>query len=85
MSNDNDSRQAGTSGPPIKLILLLLLVIALAVFFFQNTHKAKVNFLWLDGQWPVWSVIGISAVVGALIARLAGWLWARAQARKYAD
>jgi uncharacterized integral membrane protein len=76
------SVEAGTSGPPLKLIALLLLVAGLAVFFFQNGSRAPVQFLWLDGNWPVWTVIGISVVVGVLLDRLASWQWRRARRRK---
>lgn len=79
VSNANDSAQAGTSGPPLKLIALLLLVVALAVFIFQNTHRTHIEFLWIDASWPVWVVIGVSAVVGALLAKLIGFLFARAR------
>ena len=77
--------ESGTSGPPLKLIALLLLVIGLAVFFFQNAEDAPVEFLWLDGNWPVWTVIGISVAVGILLDRLFTWQWRRARRRKQGD
>lgn len=73
------SAAAGRSGPPIKLIAFLLLTIALAIFFFQNGKDAPVKFLWMDANWPMWAVIGISVVVGVILDRLAGWLWNRAR------
>ena len=84
MSNDIEET-AGASergGPPIKLIALLLVVVALAIFFFQNDSDAPVSFLWLDGQWPVWLVIGVSVVAGVIIDRLGTWQWRRARRRK---
>ena len=74
--------EGGTGGPPIKLILLLLVVIGLATFFFQNGERAPVEFLWLDGNWPMWTVIGISVVVGIVLDRLGSWQWRRARRRK---
>ena len=74
--------ESGTEGPPFKLIALLLLVAAIAVFFFQNGTRAHVQFLWLDGNWPIWSVIGISLVAGIVIDRLFVWQWRRARRRK---
>jgi uncharacterized integral membrane protein len=77
--------QSGTSSPPLKLIMLLLVVIALAIFFFQNGQGAAVDFLWLDGTWPVWTVIGISVVAGIVLDRLFTWQWRRARKRKQSD
>lgn len=71
--------ESGTSGPPIKLILFLLLAVGLAIFFFQNTHDANVEFLWMDANWPVWAIIGVSVVVGMLLAWLFRMLWYRAR------
>ncbi len=71
--------QDGRSGPSLKLVLLLIVVAAVAVFFFQNFQEADVEFLWFEGQWPVWVVIGISLLAGIVIDRLASWLWRRAR------
>ena len=72
----------GRSGPSIKLIALLLVVVALTIFFFQNGNDAPVSFLWLDGTWPMWLVIGISVIAGIVIDRLGTWQWRRARRRK---
>ena len=72
---------AGTEGPPWKLLALLVVVVALAIFFFQNGERAPVQFLWLDGDWPIWLVIGISVVVGIILDRLGTWQWRRARRR----
>jgi len=78
---EDTSAASGSSGPPIKLIALLLVVVALAIFFFQNDRDAPVSFLWLDGQWPVWLVIGVSVVIGVVLDRLGTWQWRRARRR----
>ena len=75
------SAESGTSGPPWKLLALLLVVAGLATFVFQNGQTSDVNFLWLDGSWPQWTVIGISVVVGIVLDRLATWQWRRARNR----
>ena len=56
--------------------------IALAVFFFQNGEDASVDFLWFDGQWPLWAVIGISVLIGIVLDRLVTWQWRRARRHK---
>ena len=81
MTETNTNVEAGSyrEGPPWKLILLLLVIVALAIFFFQNGDDAPVEFLWIDGNWPVWLVIAISVVAGVVIDRLATWQWRRAR------
>lgn len=74
--------ESGRRGPSIKLIALLLVVVALAIFFFQNGGDAPVSFLWLDAEWPVWLVIGVSVVAGIVLDRLGSWQWRRAGRRK---
>ena len=85
-SVDHDhTAESGSSAPPIKLVLLLLVVVALAIFFFQNTKDAPVSFLWMDGTWPIWLVIGISVVAGIVLDRLFTWQWRRARRRKQSE
>jgi uncharacterized integral membrane protein len=74
--------QAGSNGPPFKLIALLIVVVLLAIFVFQNGQKASIDFLWIDGRWPVWIVIAISVVTGIVLDRLFTWQWRRARRRK---
>ncbi len=80
---DQDAR-AGSDGPPFKLIALLVVVLMLAIFVFQNGQRASIDFLWIDGDWPVWTVIGISVIAGIVIDRLFTWQWRRARRRKQA-
>ncbi len=74
--------ESGTNGPPLKLIALLLVIIGLAIFFFQNGEDAPVEFLWLDANWPVWTVIGISVLIGIALDRLFSWQWRRARRKQ---
>jgi uncharacterized integral membrane protein len=90
MSMDRDDRysrdeaytRADYGRPPWKLIALLVLVILLAFFFFQNGDDAPVSFLWFDGAWPLWAVIGISVLVGVALDRLIAWQWRRTRQRR---
>jgi uncharacterized integral membrane protein len=74
--------ESGLRAPSFKLIALLLVVVGLAIFFFQNGQDANVEFLWTDGQWPVWTVIGVSVLAGAALDRLLSWQLRRAKRRK---
>jgi uncharacterized integral membrane protein len=83
MNDDQfEAPQVTDEGPPWKLIATLVLVGLLAIFFFQNGNKAQVDFLWLDGEWPIWAVIGISVLIGVALDRLISWQWRRARRRK---
>jgi uncharacterized integral membrane protein len=42
-------------------------VAALAAFVFQNTDDVPVSFLFWEFTWPVWLLIVVSAVFGAII------------------
>ncbi len=80
-SATDTSVESGSSGPPWKLLALLVVVVGLAAFFLQNGQDSDVNFLWMNGSWPQWTVIGISVVVGVVLDRLATWQWRRARSR----
>ena len=40
---------------------------ALVIFMFQNTEDVRVKFLVWDFTWPVWLLVLVSALVGALV------------------
>ncbi len=73
----------GRNLPSVKLIALLVVAVAIVVFFFQNTDSAEVQFLWMDVDWPVRTVILISFVAGMLLAWLGSFFWNRARRRKH--
>ena len=39
----------------------------LAAFMLQNTHDVEVHFLVWDFTWPVWLLVLVSALIGALV------------------
>jgi len=85
MSDVRDSQrpaEAGRQLPSIKLIALLVVAIGIVVFFLQNSDTARIEFLWMDVDWPVRSVIVISVLAGIIIGRLGSFFWARARRRK---
>ena len=47
-----------------KLAFALTLIVLLIVFFFQNTHTAKINFLFWDREMTLAVVITISTLIG---------------------
>ena len=81
-ARDEAYARASYQGPPWKLIALLVLVVLLAFFFFQNGDDVPVDFLWFNGRWPLWAVIGISVLVGVVLDRLVTWQWRRSRQRR---
>jgi len=67
------------------LIAAGFIVAAAAVFLLQNTEEATVKFLWFSGQVPIYVVILISMVLGALLVLIAFGLRRRAKRRKRRD
>lgn len=74
--------ESGRSGPPFKLIGLLILVAALATFIVQNPDDGPIQFLWLDGTWPMWLVILVSLLAGVVLDRLSQWSLRRQRRRR---
>ena len=65
-------------GPSTKLIVAGVILLLLVVFLLQNAETAKIQFLFLDGTYPLWLLL----VVGAALGFVAGWLVAAARGRR---
>ena len=65
-------------GPSIKLIVAGLIVAMFIVFIAQNGARTHIRFLFLDGQYHLWTLL----VVGAGLGFAAGWLVAGARGRR---
>ena len=50
---------------------------ALIAFIVQNRSDTEVTWLFIDGTWPLWVVIVIAAVAGAVLSEVVGWLLRR--------
>ena len=74
--------QAGTEGPPWKLLALLVVIVLLAIFFFQNDSRASVSFLWLDLSAPTWVWFFILFLVGVAVGWFGHMIRIRRQAKK---
>jgi uncharacterized integral membrane protein len=59
-----------------------VVAIALIAFIGQNRSDAEVTWLFLDGTWPLWIVIVVSAVAGAVLSEVVGWLLRRRRRQK---
>jgi uncharacterized integral membrane protein len=60
-------------GPSTKLIVLAAVVVLLVVFVVQNTDRAQIDFLFWNGEFPLWTMIVVAAVLGLI----GGWVIGR--------
>jgi uncharacterized integral membrane protein len=65
-------------GPSPKLIVAGVLLVVILLFVLQNGSRTEIRFLFLDGEYPLWTLL----VVGAALGFAAGWLVAAARARR---
>lgn len=59
-----------------------VIAIALIAFIVQNRSDTEVSWLFIDGTWPLWVVIVIAAVAGAVLSEVVGWLLRRRRRQK---
>lgn len=73
MSDEEISERRGSriSGG---LVVAVVIAVVLVVFIFQNTDDAEVTWLVFDRKAPLWLVIVIAAVAGAVLSEVAGWV-----------
>jgi uncharacterized integral membrane protein len=58
-----------------------LIVLALLAFVVQNGRRVKVEWLFWDVEIPLWLLVVLVAVAGAVLARVGGWLLRRRRNR----
>lgn len=59
-----------------------LLAIATTLLIVQNSESASLDWLWLDFDAPLWLLLFLSAVSGAILSQLTPPIWRRVRARK---
>ncbi len=74
MSNDTNDINTRNSirgvGHLVRLVIALALVVALVVVALDNTDDVRVGYAIGDASAPIWIVILIAAVAGAIISAL---------------
>jgi uncharacterized integral membrane protein len=79
--NDRNFTDAGDdTKAPIAMVVAGLIVIGVAIFVAQNTEDVTFEFLWFNFTWPLWLVLVIVFVLGALAGQGAMW-WRRRRRR----
>jgi uncharacterized integral membrane protein len=74
---DEPSRTINDSNDRIGIILIVTVIVValLAIFVIQNGLRVRVEFLVFGVSLPVWLIVAISMVIGALLALV--WRMAR--------
>ncbi len=74
MSDDPVVDESNGSTGLVTVIGAAAIAVALIAFIGQNRSDVQVNWLFLDGTWPLWLLIVIAAVLGAVLSEVLGWL-----------
>ena len=68
-----------------RVVLAALVAAALIIFVVQNDERVPVSWLFLSMEGPLWSVIIVAAVAGAVLTEVVGWFVRRARRRRHMD
>ncbi len=74
MADEELSEKEGAIAGLGTVVGAAVVAIALAAFVVQNTDDTPVQWLFVDRSAPLWVVIVISAVAGAALSEVLGWM-----------
>ena len=77
MSEQTQPVEEGGGVLSVRLVLGALAAAALALFIFQNTDDAKVDFLWMSGSIPLFLLLLITVALTLILATVATWMLRR--------
>lgn len=81
MSEQTEVQESG-GGLNFRLVLGALAAAALALFVFQNTHDARVKFLWMNGDIPLFLLLLITVGLTLVLTFMVTWLLRRRDNKK---
>ncbi len=73
MSDDLNNQPTAKTGMG-KFIGAALVAVALIAFVVQNTDSTPVQWFFIDRSAPLWLIIVVSAVAGAILSEIIGWI-----------
>ena len=81
-----ERREASRTGRKLSVrpsvIVAALVAAALIIFVVQNSSRVPVNWLFVQVDGPLWAVIIVAAVAGAVLSQVLGWVVARSRRRR---
>lgn len=89
MNNDGKTSGSGAAGEPSQgrsfnsgMVIAALVLIAFVVFIVQNTDSTQVTWLLFDSNGPLWVLIVVAAVAGAILSEVLTWVIRRSRRRR---
>ncbi len=61
---------------------LIVLAAAIVAFIVQNTNDVQVDWLFFNGEWPLWLVVIATIALTLVAERLGLWLWRRTRRKE---
>ncbi len=77
MSETETTVEESGGGLNFRLMLGAIAAAALGLFIFQNTDDAKVSFLWMEGDIPLFLLLLITVGLTLVLAVIGTWLLRR--------
>lgn len=77
MSEQQVETQETSRALNIRLVIGVLAAAALALFFFQNTEKTNVEFLWMDWSIPLYLLLLITVGLTLVLSVVVTWFLRR--------
>jgi uncharacterized integral membrane protein len=74
------NRYTGT-GVTATVVTLALFAVAAVILLAQNTEAVPVQFLWLEGEVPLYVLFLVTSVATALVTAIASAVWRRRRRR----
>ena len=65
----------------LPLLFLLLITVPAVILVLSNTDSREVSFAGWTGEAPLWIILAIAFVAGALLTRVVGWTWGKIRRR----
>ena len=65
----------------LPLLFLVVIVVPAVILVLSNTDSREVSFAGWTGEAPLWIILAIAFVAGALLTRVVGWTWSKIRRR----